>query len=87
TLNVDSHTAALGISYSVLYFSGIITGVAIAILAVRNIVHAFKNKDKISEIVTMQTADDDDIATSAAENIENLSDEEYAKRLREQGEE
>ncbi|WP_040191511.1 TRAP transporter small permease [Clostridium culturomicium] len=87
TLNVDSHTAALGISYSILYFSGIITGVAIAILAVRNIVHAFKNKDKISEIVTMQTADDDDVAANAQENAESLSDEEYAKRLREKGEE
>ena len=87
TLNVGSYTAALGISYSILYFSGIITGVAIAILATRNIVHAVKNKDKISEIVTMQTSDDDEIAANAMENMENLSDEEYAKRLREQGEE
>lgn len=83
TLNVDSYTAALGISYSILYFSGIITGVAIAILATRNIVYAIKNKDKISEIVTMQTSDDDDIASNAMENIEDLSDEEYARRLKE----
>lgn len=35
----------------------------------------------------MQTADDDDVAANAQENAESLSDEEYAKRLREKGEE
>ena len=63
--NTASRTAALGIPYSVLYFAGIITGVAIAIMAVINIVHALKNPSEISEIVTMSTSDDDEIAAEA----------------------
>ena len=38
--NVASRTAALGISYALLYSAGIITGVSIAILAIANIAHA-----------------------------------------------
>ena len=83
--NTASRTAALGIPYSVLYFAGIITGVAIAIMAVINIVHALKNPSEISEIVTMSTSDDDEIAAEAKDGAENLSDEEYARRLREEG--
>ena len=83
--NTASRTAALGIPYSVLYFAGIITGVAIAIMAVINIVFALKNPSKISEIVTMSTSDDDEIAAEAKDGAENLSDEEYARRLREEG--
>ncbi len=83
--NTASRTTALGIPYSVLYFAGIITGVAIAIMAVINIVHALKNPSEISEIVTMSTSDDDEIAAEAKDGAENLSDEEYARRLREGG--
>ena len=83
--NTASRTAALGIPYSVVYFAGIITGVAIAIMAVINIVHALKNPSEISEIVTMSTSDDDEIAAEAKDGAENLSDEEYARRLREEG--
>lgn len=84
--NTASKTAALGIPYSVLYFAGIITGISIAIMAVLNIIHALKNPSKISEIVTMNTSDDDEIATETKDGAENLSDEEYARRLREEGE-
>lgn len=84
--NTASRTAALGIPYSVLYFAGIITGVSIAIMAVVNIIHALTHPSEISEIVTMSTSDDDDdIAADAKDGAENLSDEEYAKRLREGG--
>ena len=58
---------------------------AIAIMAVINIVFALKNPSKISEIVTMSTSDDDEIAAEAKDGAENLSDEEYARRLREEG--
>lgn len=83
--NVASKTAGLGISYSVLYFAGIITGVSIAVMAIANIIYALRNPEKISEIVTMSTSDDDDIAADAKDGAENLSDEEYARRLREEG--
>lgn len=83
--NTESRTAALGIPYSVLYFAGIITGISIAILAVANMVHAIKNPSEISDIVTMSVSDDDDVAAEAMEGAENLSDEEYAKRLNNEG--
>ena len=56
--NTQSRTAALGIPYAFLSAVGILTGVAIAIMAILNIVHALKNPSKISEIVTMSTSDD-----------------------------
>lgn len=84
--NTASKTAALGIPYSVLYFAGIITGVSIAIMAIANIAHAVTHPSEISEIVTMSTSDDDEVAAEAMEGAENLSDEEYAKRLREKEE-
>lgn len=83
--NTESRTAALGIPYSVLYFAGIITGISIAILAVANIIHAVKNPSEISDIVTMSASDDDDVAAEAIEGAEDLSDEEYAKRLNDEG--
>ena len=84
--NTASKTAALGIPYSLLYFAGIITGVSIAILAIANIAHAVTHPSEISEIVTMSTSDDDDVAAEAKEGAEDLSDEEYAKCLREKEE-
>ena len=84
--NTASKTAALGIPYSVLYFAGIITGVSIAIMAIGNIAHAVTHSSEISQIVTMSTSDDDEVAAEAMEDAENLSDEEYAKRLREKEE-
>lgn len=83
--NTQSRTAALNIPYSVLYFGGIITGVSIAILAAGNILYAVKHPSEITDIVTMHNAEDDDIAAEAMENAENLSDEEYARRLNEGG--
>lgn len=83
--NTASKTAALGIPYSVLYFAGIITGVSIALMAIVNIAHALTHPSEISDIVTMSTSDDDDIASDAKDGAENLSDEEYAKRLKEEG--
>ncbi len=63
--NTASRTAALGISYALLYSAGIITGVAIAILAVINIVHAVTHPDQISEIVTSATSDDDEVVAQS----------------------
>lgn len=83
--NTASKTAALGIPYSVLYAAGIITGIAIAIMAFANIAYAVTHPSEISDIVTMSTSDDDDIAEEAKDGAENLSDEEYARRLREEG--
>ena len=54
-------------------------------MAVINIVYALKNPSEISEIVTMSTSDDDEIAVEAKDGGEDLSDEEYARRLREEG--
>ena len=82
--NTMSKTAALGIPYSVLYFGGIITGAAIAILAVVNITYALRHPEKIGEIVTTHSEDDEAVA-EAMEGAETLSDEEYVKRLNEQG--
>lgn len=83
--NTRSTTAALGIPYSVLYSCGVITGVSIAILAVANIVNALRHPERISEIVVMQNSEDDEIANEAMENAEDLSDEEYIRRLNEGG--
>ena len=84
TLNINSYTAALGIPYSVLYFSGVLTGVCIAILSLKNIINAIKNRENISKIVTLQTLDED---IDLDEDIENLSDEEYQKLLESKEEE
>ena len=83
--NMESRTAALGIPYAVLYFAGAITGVSIAVMAAGNIVHAVTHPSEISDIVTMSTSDDDEVAAEAMEGAENLSDEEYARRLQEKG--
>jgi len=69
--NTASRTAALGISYALLYSAGIITGAAIAIIAVANIVHAVTHKDEISKIVTMSTSDDDEIVAKALSEAED----------------
>lgn len=83
--NTASRTAALNISYALLYFGGIITGISIAVLAVTNMIYAVKNPSKITSIVIMHTVEEDEIASNAMEQTENLSDEEYIKRLNEQG--
>ena len=55
-------------------------------MAILNIVHAAeKPVQDLVEIVTMSTSDDDEIASDAKEGSEELSDEEYARRLREGG--
>ncbi len=73
--NTASRTAALGISYALLYSAGIITGVAIAIIAAANIVHAVTHPDEISKIVTMSTSDDDEIVAKALSEAEAADDE------------
>lgn len=83
--NTASKTAALGIPYSILYSVGIITGAAIAVMAVMNMIYALRHPSEISEIVTMSTSDDDEITAEAKDGSEELSDEEYARRLREEG--
>lgn len=64
--NVASRTAALGISYALLYSVGILTGVSIAILAISNIVHAVTHPDEISEIV--RNAVEEDAASAQADD-------------------
>ena len=80
--NTESRTAALGISYALLYSVGIITGVSIAAMAVANIVYAVSHPSEISSIVSMTTDEDEIMAETGSED---LSDEEYAKRLNEEG--
>ena len=63
--NTASRTAALGISYSLLYSAGIITGVSIAIIAVSNIVHAVTHPSEISKIVASGTSDEDEALSDA----------------------
>ncbi len=70
--NTASRTAALGISYALLYSAGIITGAAIAIIAVINIVHAVTHPDQISEIVTASTSDDDEIVAQSLKDAEAM---------------
>lgn len=79
--NTESRTAALGISYALLYSVGIITGVSIAAMAVANIVYAVTHPSEISSIVSMTTDEDEIMAETGSED---LSDEEYAKRLNEE---
>lgn len=80
--NTESRTAALGISYALLYSVGIITGVSIAAMAAANIVYAVTHPSEISRIVSMTTDEDEIMAETGSEE---LSDEEYAKRLNEEG--
>lgn len=80
--NTESRTAALGISYALLYSVGIITGVSIAAMAVANIMYAVTHPSEISSIVSMTTDEDEIMAETGSED---LSDEEYAKRLNEEG--
>lgn len=68
--NTASRTAALGISYSLLYGVGILTGVSIAIIAISNIVHAVTHPDQISQIVTVASEDDEIVAQAAASTLE-----------------
>lgn len=79
--NTESRTAALGISYALLYSVGIITGVSIAAMAAANIVYAVTHPSEISSIVSMTTDEDEIMAETGSED---LSDEEYAKRLNEE---
>lgn len=79
--NTESRTAALGISYALLYSVGIITGVSIAAMAVANIVYAVTHPSEISSIVSMTTDEDEIMAETGSED---LSDEEYAKHLNEE---
>lgn len=81
--NFESRTAALGISYSLLYGIGYITGAAILLMAISNIIHAIKHRDEISSIVVMSTSDDDEIIAETQNS--SMSDEEYEKSLREDG--
>ncbi len=80
--NTESRTAALGISYALLYSVGIITGVSIAAMAAANIVYAVTHPSEISSIVSMTTDEDEIMAETGSED---LSDEEYAKHLNEEG--
>lgn len=83
--NMDSRTAALGISYAALYFVGFITGAAIAAMAIRNIIYAIRHREEISSIVVMSTSDDDEIIAESQNGSANMTDEEYRKSLREDG--
>lgn len=66
--NVASRTAALGISYALLYSVGIITGVSIAILALANIAHAVTHADEISSIVTGHVEEAEAVAAASEED-------------------
>lgn len=70
--NTQSRTAALNIPYSILYFSGMITGLSIAVLAVGNIIYALNHPDQIGKIVTTNNEEDEAETLSAVENTEHL---------------
>jgi len=72
--NTASRTAALGIPYSVLYFAGIITGVAIAVIAVTNILYAVHNRTEIEKIVKTHTEDDEAVQEALASEQMNEKD-------------
>lgn len=77
--NTAARTAALGIPYALLYSLGILTGVAICVLAIANIGYAVTHPSEISKIVTVSTEDDEILAEAAS--AENMSDEEYRAML------
>lgn len=77
--NTAARTAALGIPYALLYSLGILTGVAICVLAVANIFYAVTHPAEIAKIVTVSTEDDEILAEAA--NAENMSDEDYRAML------
>lgn len=77
--NTAARTAALGIPYALLYSLGILTGVAICVLAIANIFYAVTHPAEIAKIVTISTEDDEILAEAA--NAENMSDEEYRAML------
>lgn len=77
--NTAARTAALGIPYALLYSLGILTGVAICVLAIANIFYAVTHPAEIAKIVTVSTEDDEILAEVA--NAENMSDEEYRAML------
>lgn len=77
--NTAARTAALGIPYALLYSLGILTGVAICVLAIANIFYAVTHPAAIAKIVTVSTEDDEILAEAA--NAENMSDEEYRAML------
>lgn len=77
--NTAARTAALGIPYALLYSLGILTGVAICVLAIANIGYAVTHPSEISKIVTVSTEDDEILAEAAS--AESMSDEEYRAML------
>lgn len=77
--NTAARTAALGIPYALLYSLGILTGVAICVLAVAYIFYAVTHPAEIAKIVTVSTEDDEILAEAA--NAENMSDEDYRAML------
>lgn len=80
-----SVTAALGIPYSFLYGVGILTGAAIALIAVMHIVYAIKNKDQIGKLVCMHESDDE-VVKEALGEVATISDEENITKLKKGGE-
>lgn len=77
--NTAARTAALGIPYALLYSLGIITGVAICVLAIANICYAVTHPSEISKIVTVATEDEELLEEAA--NAGNMTDEEYRAML------
>lgn len=77
--NTAARTAALGIPYALLYSLGILTGVAICVLAVANIFYAVTHPAEISKIVTVSTEDEELLAEAAS--ADDMSDEEYRTML------
>lgn len=81
-----SVTAALSIPYSFLYGVGILTGIAIALIAVMHIIYAIKNKDQISKLVCMSEAEDDEVVKEALEQAAVMLSDEYTEQSNKGGE-
>lgn len=79
-----SITAALSIPYSLLYSVGILTGIAITLIAVIHIVYAINHQDEIGRLVSMSETEEDELVKEALEAT--VSKEEGIKKLNKGGE-
>lgn len=80
-----SVTAALSIPYSVLYGVGILTGAAIALIAVTHIIHAIKHPEEIGELVCMHESDDDEAVKEALQAAATLEEGAHTSKLNKGG--
>lgn len=72
--NSSLRTASLSIPFPVLYSLGLLLGVSVILIAVRNIYYALKNKDKITELVRFSDEEEELVEQTEVKTKENLDD-------------